>query len=343
MRAVTLFGGDLRFVDTHSAPTTVANESIVDVRLVGICETDLQLVRGYMDFEGVLGHEFVGIAADGPLQGERVVGEINCPCGNCDYCNSGVGNHCPNRTVLGILNRDGAFADQLQLPHLNLHRVPDNVPDELAVFTEPLAAAFQIPAQIDVTQFQNVAVMGCGRLGFLCAQVLASHGCNVTGIDKHAYKLALLEQLEYSIDTLLLDDALQNFIPRYDLVIDCTGSPTGLETALKFVKPHGVVVMKTTISTAHQLSLAAVVIHEITILGSRCGPFKPALQALANESINVQPLIADIVPLEDAVDAFQRAQQGTLKILLDVSGDHCETEEEEQADSESEQDTDNAE
>jgi threonine dehydrogenase-like Zn-dependent dehydrogenase len=315
MRAVVLERDQVRFSADQETPNSRPGEILVRVLGAGICETDLQLIRGYMAFRGVLGHEFVGIAESGPWQGRRVVGEINCGCGDCADCRAGRGRHCAHRSVLGILNRDGAFADYVVLPQENLHLVPDEVTDVEAVFTEPLAAAFQIPAQISLRPGQDILILGDGRLGNLCAQVLKLCGCTVTLVGKHERKLSLLARL--GMATVRLDNLP---IGRCaDLVVDCTGSPTGLTLALQLVRPRGTIVLKTTVAGQQTLALAPIVIDEVTIVGSRCGPFDRALAALSRHEIDVFSLCDGIVPLEDAIDALHRArEQSVLKLLLAV-------------------------
>src|SRR5688500_4665680 len=229
-----------------------------------------------MWFRGVLGHEFVGVAESGPYAGRRVVGEINCACWRCETCRSGLPSHCPNRTVLGILNHDGAFADYIAVPQKNLHPVPDSLPDEVAVFTEPVAAAFQIPAQIPIRRADRIVVLGDGRLGNLCAQVLAQRSDHVLVVGKHPEKLSLLQGR--GIATAVLTDPLDARIE--DIVVDCTGSASGLPTALRLVRPRGTVVLKTTVAGEQTMAYAPFVIDEVTLVGSRCGPFDPALKAL---------------------------------------------------------------
>jgi threonine dehydrogenase-like Zn-dependent dehydrogenase len=318
MRAVVLDSGGVRFDANRPRPAPAEGEVRVRVLRAGICETDLQLVGGYMGFQGVLGHEFVGIAEEGPLKGERVVGEINCGCGTCSLCRGGLGNHCPHRSVLGILNRDGAFADYLALPQQNLHRVPDGVSTDEATFTEPLAAAFQIPAQLPVEAGRKVIVLGDGRLGNLCAQVIRLHGPRVIVIGKHDAKLALLDRL--GIETTLLKDV--NRERTADVVVDCTGSASGLPMAMQLVKPRGTILLKTTVAGEQTLKLAPLVIDEVTVVGSRCGPFAAALQALQERRINVEPLISVRYPLDEAVTALEQARRTpVLKVLLDVAAD----------------------
>jgi threonine dehydrogenase-like Zn-dependent dehydrogenase len=273
-----------------------------------------------MGFRGVPGHEFVGIAESGPFRGRRVVGEINCSCGSCDSCRRGLANHCPGRSVIGILNHDGAFAEHVTVPQANLHPVPDEIPTPAAVFTEPLAAAFQVPAQISLAEGQSVVVLGDGRLGNLCAQVLALCGCAVTVVGKHSRKLALLERL--GLKTAQLDRLERRRFA--DVVVDCTGNPSGLATALELVMPRGTIVLKTTVAGQQTLALAPVVIDEVTIVGSRCGPFSTALVALRDRKIDVLSLIDGMYPLDEAELAFQRARtEPLLKLLFAVDPAAC--------------------
>jgi threonine dehydrogenase-like Zn-dependent dehydrogenase len=315
MQALRLAGAHVRYTDSHPDPRPREGEVPVRVIQAGICETDLQLMRGYMGFEGILGHEFVGIARHGKYAGRRVVGEINCACGECTLCGSGLGNHCPHRSVLGILGHDGAFAETICVPEVNLHPVPDELSDDEAVFTEPVAAALQISQQLDLADYSQAIVLGDGRLGNLCAQVLAMHGCRTTLIGKHAEKLAILDEM--GIDTALLP----NVTPERtaDLVVDCTGSPTGLPTACSFVRPRGTIVLKTTVAGDTGPNLAPLVIDEITLVGSRCGPFDEALKALAAGDVHVTPLISARFPLSEGEHALQQAAQPSqLKVLLDI-------------------------
>jgi threonine dehydrogenase-like Zn-dependent dehydrogenase len=314
MRAIVLDDG-VRFRRSQPEPVPISDEVLVRVSCAGVCETDLQLIKGYMGFRGILGHEFVGVAQSGPYAGRRVVGEINCACGRCDTCRSGLATHCPNRTVLGILNHDGAFADAIAVPQRNLHLVPDSLPDEVAVFTEPVAAAFQIPTQIAVARDHRVIVLGDGRLGNLCAQVLATLSDRVLVVGKHAAKLALLDSM--GIETARLSDTLPE--RAADIVVDCTGSDSGLPTALRLVRPRGTIVLKTTVAGTQTLAWAPFVIDEITLVGSRCGPFDQAIAALEQGRVNVRPLISERLSLSDGLAALERAQvKGVLKVLIDV-------------------------
>jgi len=321
MRALVLHNGEVRFDPAFPNPEPLPGETLVRVTRAGICETDLQLIRGYMRFSGVLGHEFVGVAETGPLRGERVVGEINCGCGRCDECRCGRRNHCPNRTVLGISGRDGAFADFVRLPDENLHRVPDIVADEVAVFVEPLAAAYRIVEQTPVGRGMRAIVLGDGRLGNLCAQVLHEQGATVLAVGRHDGKLRLLADQGLPIarvEEVIADHDAARF-PRADLVVEATGSATGLSTALRLARPRGTVVLKTTVAAAHTLSLAPVVIDEVTVVGSRCGPFEPAIRALAEGRVDVRPLISAERPLNEAVAALAEAgSPGAMKVQLVV-------------------------
>jgi threonine dehydrogenase-like Zn-dependent dehydrogenase len=315
MRAIVLETDDVQVDMVRPAPAPAAEEVLVRVTRAGVCETDLQLIKGYMGFRGVLGHEFVGVAESGPLAGQRVVGEINCACWQCDTCRSGFPTHCPNRSVLGILNHDGAFADLIAVPQRNLHRVPDSIPDDIAVFTEPVAAAFQIPAQIEIAGTERIAVLGDGRLGNLCAQVMSSMADEVLVIGKHREKLALLDAL--GLKTALLSDDIPQ--RSFDIVVECTGSESGLPTALKLVRPRGTIVLKTTVAGTQTLAWAPFVIDEVTLVGSRCGPFDRALNALEHGLVDVEPLITDRFSLSNGLMALQRAQQkGVLKVLLEM-------------------------
>jgi threonine dehydrogenase-like Zn-dependent dehydrogenase len=313
MRALVLEDAGVRLQADRPDPVPLPGEVLVRVHRAGICETDLQLIKGYHGFRGVLGHEFVGVAMGGAFDGQRVVGEINCSCHACETCRAGRPGHCPHRTVLGILDHDGAFADLVAVPERNLHVVPDAVDDDAAVFVEPVAAAFQVPAQVTVRRADRVAVLGDGRLGILCAQVLASLSDHVVVVGKHRAKLAVVEAL--GIEGV---EGVRPGSDPYDIVVDCTGSPTGLPLALGLVRPRGTVVLKTTIAGEHGLSLAPVVVDEVTIVGSRCGPFAPALEALTKGLVDVRPLISDRFELSAGVRALERAAEpGVLKVLLE--------------------------
>lgn len=295
--------------------TPRAGEATIRVSVAGVCATDLELVKGYMGFHGVLGHEWVGVVEASPdpaLVGARVVGDINCACGTCATCLAGRPHHCPQRTVLGIQGRDGAFAERLSLPVTNLHRVPDGVPDEHAVFVEPLAAACRILEQVHVLPEWRVVVLGLGRLGQLCARVLALTGADVVGVARSPEKRAL-----YPGRTL--DPEAAGREPLADLVVDCTGSATGLETARRLVRPGGTVVLKSTVHDLAGANPTAWIIDEIMLIGSRCGPFAPALRLLAAGLVDPSPLITARRPLTAGVEALSlAAEPGSVKVLLDV-------------------------
>lgn len=291
-----------------------SQRALVKVHLAGICSTDLQILKGYMGFTGVPGHEFVGSVSEGPNKfiGQRVVGEINFGCGDCDYCHRDLSRHCPNRSVMGILHADGAFAEYVSVPVENLHIVPASISDEEAVFTEPLAAACEILTQIQLNPGDDVLVLGDGKLGNLCAQVLRLSGAKITALGKHAEKLALIKKA--GVRTMQLIDWQPRF---FDVVVEATGSASGLELALSAVRPRGTLILKSTIAGAHQVSLAPIVINEINMIGSRCGPFADALQMLATSQVSVLPLIEKIYALSDGVDALAHAaRSGARKILL---------------------------
>lgn len=315
MRALLLDDAGVRLETDRADPVPAPGEVLVRVQRAGICETDLQLIRGYKGFRGVLGHEFAGVALAGAFEGQRVVGEINCSCRTCETCAAGRPGHCPHRTVIGIVDRDGAFADLVAVPEPNLHVVPDAIDIDAAVFTEPLAAAFQIPAQHPIGREDRIVVLGDGRLGNLCAQVLAGISDHVVVVGKHPEKLAVLDAI--GIETRVLAD--RPSARTADIVVDCTGSAGGLAAALDLVRPRGTVVLKTTIAGTQTLSLAPVVVDEVTIAGSRCGPFDRALDALANGLVDVRPLITDRFDLSDGLRALERAgAPGVLKVLIDV-------------------------
>ena len=313
MRAIT-FRRSLRFRKDLPEPRPRRDEARIRVRLAGICNTDLEIARGYMGFGGTLGHEFVGEVERGPggLVGRRVVGEINCGCGRCAECRSGDPRHCPGRSVLGILGRDGAMADVVTLPARNLHVVPDEVPDESAVFAEPLAAAFEILEQVPVEPGLEAVVLGDGKLGLLVAQVLAQAGARVTAVGRHDEKLRLLRRRGIRLRRSGARGRLEA-----DLVAECTGTARGLEEALAIVRPRGTVILKSTVAEKEALDLAPVVIDEVRIVGSRCGPFRPALDALARESVDVAGMVSEVYPIEKGVEAFDHAATaGTLKVLI---------------------------
>lgn len=316
MRAV-VFDRKLRFERDRPKPMPGEGECLLRVRLAGICATDLHITAGYMGFFGVLGHEMVGVVEEGPPEwlGKRAVCEINCVCGRCDMCQRGLSNHCRDRTVLGIAGRDGCFADYVLVPERNLHLVPEVVSDEEAVFVEPLAAAYQVLAQCPIDKRSTVSVVGPGRLGLLVAQVLATTGCKLTVVGRNREKLERCEKK--GVQGIHVDDLVGR--KDRDIVVDCTGSPQGLALAMSLVRPRGTIVLKSTYADATTPNLAPLVIDEVTLLGSRCGPFPEAINALARQAVEVRSMISRTFPIEQAVDAFAAAGDSrNLKILLKI-------------------------
>lgn len=293
-------------------------EARIRVIQAGICSTDLQLLKGYMAFQGVLGHEFVGIVDEAPdraLIGKRVVGEINAACRACETCTNGHPTHCPHRTTLGIQGRDGAFADFLTLPVENLFVVPDSITDDQAVFIEPLAAACEIPQLVSIKPTDRVVVIGDGKLGVLCAQILVLSGCAVTLLGRHSDHDKWLTHMGIRVTSHLED------ISRgADMIVEATGSPEGLSTAIQLIRPRGTIVLKSTYHGNVSLNMADFVIQEISLIGSRCGPFPPAIRFLETGHIRVDPLIHARYPLIDGVLAMEKAaQRGVRKVMLQMT------------------------
>lgn len=318
MKALRFEGGALNLSELPIPG--VQSEALVRVTKSGICNTDLEIVRGYAGFSGTIGHEFVGIvetADDAPsLVGKRVVGEINAGCGVCELCLAGDPRHCPTRTVLGIVGRDGAHAEYLRLPARNLIEVPDSVTDEQAVFAEPLAAAFGITEQVGIEPGTSVAVIGDGKLGLLCAMSLSLMSNDVTIIGKHEAKIAIAEK--QGVAGVLLDKISPGMFRHFDVIVEASGSESGFATALDLVRPRGKIVLKSTFHGEPAWAASRVVVDEITIVGSRCGRFAPAVDLLARSAIDVEALIDDEMPLSLGVAAIERAaKKGSLKILLD--------------------------
>jgi|SRR5579863_4828989 len=307
-----------RHVKLKRVPRPRRPEGFALIRLLcgGICNTDLELQRGYYDFSGVPGHEFVGEvveADDRSLLGRRVVGEINLDCGACDWCRKRMGRHCSKRTVLGILKHPGAFREFLTLPERNLHLVPDSVPTESAVFTEPLAAACEILDQVTFPCSSRVAVLGDGKLGLLIAQVLHAYGLRVRQFGRHKEKLRIAAR--EGVETEVVRDRVP--AAEYSWVVDATGSPRGLSDAIRMARPRGTVIMKSTVHGGTALNSGSVIVNEITLLGSRCGRFEPALELLKNGTVNVADMISERMRLDQAPVAFLRASKtGVLKVLL---------------------------
>jgi len=323
-----VYDGEPRLRADYNEPRPAAGEALLGVRVAGVCRTDLEVVKGYMGFTGVMGHEFVGQVLQGPSEwrGRRVVAEINCPCGRCELCARELGNHCPNRGVLGIDKRDGVFAERVAVPVANLHEIPDGVSDDEAVFVEPLAAAFQMLRQVQVTPEDRVVVLGDGRLAQLIVRVLKAHRPTAADnalliVGKHAEKLRYAER--QGIATRLAGD----FAPdrRADVVVDATGTAGGFELAMRTVCPRGTIVLKSTFAAGEGFNLAPLVIDEITVVGSRCGPFEEAIAALAAPAGSPRrvevggDLVSRRFGLSDGLAALDAAADGrNLKVLLDV-------------------------
>ncbi len=292
-------------------------EALVRVLLSGICNTDLEIARGYAGFKGTIGHEFVGVVEDSDnegLIGERVVGEINAGCGECDLCQAGDPRHCSRRTVLGIVGRDGAHAEFLRLPLQNLLPVPHRIADEHAVFTEPLAAACGIMERASVTKEKRVAVIGDGKLGLLCAQVLALTGAPVFLVGKHLEKLRIAERR--GMETAPVKKAAK-MKKEFDVVVEASGSGSGFQMAIDLLRPRGVLVLKSTFHGTTEMNTASIVVDEISIVGSRCGRFAPALDLLSKRAIDIDSLISEEYPLRDGIHAMERAsRKGVLKVFL---------------------------
>ncbi len=298
-------------VEVKKEPLPRVAKGFARIRLLaaGICSTDLELQRGYYGFSGTPGHEFVGELEDGT----RVAGEINLACGHCEWCARGLGRHCPNRTVLGIVKHPGAFREYLTLPVRNLHRVPRSIPTEHAVFIEPVAAACEILDQVKIPKGTQVAVLGDGKLGLLIAQVLQAHGAKVLLLGRHREKMRLVEWSGVTAEVL------GKKLPEraFPMVVDATGSAEGLRSAIAMCEPRGTVVMKSTVHGLVAIDTAPAIVNEITLVGSRCGRFEPALRMLASGKVRVGDLISDEFPLDRAPEAFEKAAtKGVLKVLL---------------------------
>lgn len=315
MRAL-VYHNKLELHRDFPTPQLVPGEAVIRILLAGICNTDLEITRGYMGFQGVLGHEFVGVvedASDPGWIGQRVVGEINCACGQCPTCRRGDQIHCPTRTTLGIQRRDGALADRCLLPLENLHRVPEQIGDEQAVFVEPLAAALEITERMHIRPTDRAIVIGDGKLGLPVAQVLRLTGCDLQAIGRHPDKLAILER--QNVRTLIEANVPANL--QADVVVDCTGRPDGFALARRLVRPRGTLILKSTFHGDARINLSALVVDEVSLLGSRCGPFEPALRLMAQGLIDVESLIDSTYSLDNGLAAFERAAtKGALKVLV---------------------------
>lgn len=319
MKAV-IFDETLKYVEDYEKPTPRQGEALIKVTYGGVCNTDKEITKGYMGYKGILGHEFTGVVEeindeDKTLLGKRVVGEINLGCKNCEWCAKDLERHCPNRSTLGILAKDGCFAEYVTLPLSNLIEIPENVPDEQAVFVEPLAAGLEILEQMHIQPCQKVMVLGDGKLGLLTALALNACGLDVLIVGKHQNKLDIAKN--QGVKTQLLSEFEQ--APKFDVVVEATGSITGFETSVNCVKPRGTLVLKSTIAASKELNLAPIVINEITILGSRCGRFEPAMRLIASGKIDFSQMISKIYPIEQAIKAFDANNaKDTIKILLKI-------------------------
>lgn len=315
MKAVWLEDHQIKLADVQQPVRP--DEALIKIRMAGICSTDLELVKGYYPYTGILGHEFVGevvSAPDAAWVGQRVVGEINAVCGTCEACLNGRSTHCENRTVLGIADRNGVFAEYTSLPLKNLYRVPDSVPDEQAVFVEPLAAALEIQEQIKFQKTDRVLLIGAGRLGQLIAQTLALTGCDLHVVARSLPAQQLLAARGIKV---IADGDIQS--QKWDVVIEATGSTDGFTLARRAVRPRGTMVLKSTYKGDMNVNISSIVVDEITVLGSRCGPFEPALRLLETREVDPSVLISDRYKLTDALKAFEKAAQpGVLKVLLEI-------------------------
>lgn len=319
MKAV-VFDDGLKLDNNHAKPFPQKGEALIKVSMAGICNTDYEITKGYMGYVGILGHEFVGVVEDvngedKSLVGKRVVAEISYGCHkpDCEWCNQELVRHCPDRHTIGIWRKDGCFAEYITLPTEILFEVPDNVSDEQVVFVEPLAAACEILEQLHIQPVQKVIVQGDGKLGLTTALALNAFNYDVTLVGKHQNKLDIANA--QGVKTVLLKDL--EVKPEWDIVVEATGSISGFENAMALTKPRGVLVLKSTVAGSKEINLAPVVINEITVLGSRCGQFKPALRLLENNKIDFKPLISGIYNVNDAIEAFEKnKEKDSLKVLL---------------------------
>lgn len=316
-----VFNKELILDNNYPKPAPKAGEVLIKTRMTGICNTDLEITKGYMGYNGVLGHEFVGEVVEAGSEcdfnwiGKRVVGEINCGCNNDEWCGRGLARHCPNRQTLGIWQKDGCFSEYFTLPVENLLEVPDSLTDEEATFVEPVAAAMEITEQLHIKPCDKVALLGDGKLGLCIALVLNALNIDLVHIGKHQNKLDISRKA--GVKTRMLSDLRPEDNKSFDVVIEATGSTGGFETSLGLVKPRGTLVLKSTIAAKEGLNLAPVVIDEITVLGSRCGQFAPALRLMANKKLDIKPLVSEVYSIDKALEAFERNKdKSILKILL---------------------------
>ena len=317
MKAV-VFDNELKLVHDYEKPSPKRGEALIKITMAGICNTDFEITKGYMGYKGILGHEFVGVVeevnSDGKsLLGKRVVGEINCACGNCELCHQGLERHCFNRQTLGIWQKDGCFAEYLTMPLETLLEVPENVSDEQAVFVEPLAAGLEILEQLHIQPIQKVMILGDGKLGLTTALALNASNIDVFLVGKHQNKLDIAKK--QGVKVKLLSDL--EIKKEWDFVVEATGSISGFETALNLTKPRGTLVLKSTVAASKEFNLAPIVIDEIRVQGSRCGRFTPALRLLASGKVDFNPLISGTYNIDKALEAFEKnKEKDTLKVLL---------------------------
>lgn len=313
-----VFDRELNYSECEPIPAPSEGEALIRILMAGICNTDIEITKGYKGFKGILGHEFVGIVTeindkDQSLLGKRVVGDINCSCNNtnCEYCNKGLGRHCPNRTTLGIFKKNGCFAEFITLPITNLFEVPETISNQLATLTEPLAAAFELLEQIIITRNDEVLIVGDGKLGLLINHALSTTEAKITHVGKHANKLNLIASIR--CQTFSIENMPEK---KFDIVVEATGSMSGFQFSLEHTKPRGILALKSTIAADQKIDLAPVVVNEITIVGSRCGLFKPALDYLET-GVDLSGLITSIFPIERGIEAFETARsKGSLKVLI---------------------------
>lgn len=305
----------------YPMPKIKDNEVLIKTSMVGICNTDYEITKGYMGYKGVLGHEFVGVVSevgancDKNLIGKRVVGEINCACNDCEMCHKNLQRHCPNRSTLGIWQKDGCFSEYFTLPKENVLTISDNIDDITATFCEPLAAAYEILEQIHIKPDDKVAILGDGKLGLCISLIFKAMNVDYTHIGKHLDKLEISKNLGAKIK--LVSELDEKDMKSFDVVVEATGSTGGFETSASLVKPRGILVLKSTIVAREGLNLASIVVDEITIQGSRCGQFKPVLRLLEDKRIDVSPLVSGIYDVDDFKEAFDKnSQKGTLKVLV---------------------------
>jgi threonine dehydrogenase-like Zn-dependent dehydrogenase len=321
-----VFDQELSFRTDIPRPEPPAGEALIRVLMAGVCNTDIEITKGYMGFHGIPGHEFVGVVeeindADQSFLGKRVVGEINCACrkSTCEFCRQDLGRHCPERTTLGIFNRDGCLAEYITLPIVNLIEVPEHIPSSVATLTEPLAAGFEILEQLDIKPDHDVLIVGDGKLGLLINHAVSTSGAKITHIGKHADKLRLVESL--GGETQLLGASSASLQKQFDIVVEATGSITGFQFSVQHTKPRGILVLKSTLASDQQIDLSPVVINEITVVGSRCGLFQPAVDYLAT-GVDMEPLIIAVYPADKALEAFEHARRkGSLKVLIEFASE----------------------